>query len=202
MSLLLFTALTAAKSCPALKGLAWGPWSPVIQRCSQPCTFMQRMSSFPKHDYKTCRPPPQGIRSITSQAVDWEHDSSLKDMRVDWERVSSLKDVRVRASPKCVGLRIAAIHATPDDTTTASVYTEVSAWQAWYFTVGKDHSAEGCWHSGAAGTPPDPHSGRPCSCEGPRVEPDGRKAMWVWLYQEKGRWQEVCLGLCLGSELH
>lgn len=51
-------------------------------------------------------------------------------------------------------LRIAAIHTTPDDTATASVYTEVSAQQAWCFTVGKDNSAEGCCHCGAAGMPP------------------------------------------------
>lgn len=35
--------------------------------------------------------------------------------------------------------------------------------------------------------PPHPHSGRPCSSEGPRVEPDGRNAAWMWLYWEKGR---------------
>uniref|UniRef100_A0A8C6EHK1 Uncharacterized protein n=1 Tax=Microcebus murinus TaxID=30608 RepID=A0A8C6EHK1_MICMU len=28
-----------AKSCPGLKGLAWASWSPVIQRCSPPCSF-------------------------------------------------------------------------------------------------------------------------------------------------------------------
>uniref|UniRef100_A0A2K5CU19 Kinase suppressor of ras 1 n=1 Tax=Aotus nancymaae TaxID=37293 RepID=A0A2K5CU19_AOTNA len=31
--------LTAAKLYPGLKGLAWASWSPVIQRCSQPCVF-------------------------------------------------------------------------------------------------------------------------------------------------------------------
>lgn len=70
-------------------------------------------------------------------------------------------------------LGIAAIHATPDDTATASVYTEVSAQQAWCFTVGKDNSAEGCCHCGAAGMPPPLPEGP--SSEGPRTEPDGRR---------------------------
>lgn len=39
------------------------------------------------------------------------------------------------ALQRCVGLRIGAIHASPDDTTTASVYIEVSAPQTWCFTV-------------------------------------------------------------------
>lgn len=65
-------------------------------------------------------------------------------------------------------LGIAAVHATPDDTATASVYTEVSAQQAWCFTVRKDNSAEGCWHCGAAAMPPLPLP------EGPRAEPEGR----------------------------
>lgn len=160
-----------------MKGLAWGPWSPVIQRCSQPRTFLQRVTSSPKRDYEACKPPPQGLRSIAPQAADWECDSSVKDMRAC-----------LRALPRCVGLKITAIHATPDDTTTARVYTEVSARQAWCFTVGKDNPAEGCWHCGTAGmSPPRPHSGRPCSSEGPRVEPDGRNAAWMWLYWEKGR---------------
>lgn len=33
------SALTAAKLYPGLKGLAWASWSPVIQRCSQLCSF-------------------------------------------------------------------------------------------------------------------------------------------------------------------
>lgn len=66
-------------------------------------------------------------------------------------------------------LGIAAVHATPDDTATASVYTEVSAQQAWCFTVRKDNSAEGCWHCGAAAMPPLPLP------EGPRAEPEGRR---------------------------
>lgn len=73
MSLLLSAALTAAKSCPALKGLAWAPWSPVIQRCSRPCTFVQRVSSFLKHDNETHKPPPGGLRKAL-------HDSSVKNV--------------------------------------------------------------------------------------------------------------------------
>ena len=108
----------------------------------------------------------------------------------------------VRASPRCVELRIAAIHATPDDTTTASVYTEVSAWQAWYFTVGEDHSAEGCWHSGAARMSPAPVLEDPTAVRGPGLSQMKEKLRGCGLYPEKGRWQEVCLGLCLGREPH
>lgn len=72
-----------------------------------------------------------------------------------------------RALLRCVGLRIVAVHATSDDTTTASVYTEVSARQDLCFTVGKENSAEGGWHCGAAGMHPALPLEGPAAVRGP-----------------------------------
>lgn len=83
---------------------------------------------------------------------------------------------RTGRAPPPGGTRIARVCAardhsrthTPDDTTTASAYTEVSARQAWCFTVGKDNPAEGCWFWGSRKAPlPAPFLKDPAAARGP-----------------------------------
>lgn len=78
-------ALTAAKLYPGLKGLAWASWSPVIQRCSQPCSFSADF--FLKCVSKTSKQPPQHKATLINT-------SAALLSAANQERVSLIQTVR------------------------------------------------------------------------------------------------------------